>query len=612
MKSERGAGYVTVLPSHRYWLLENLSDNRQHPERSKTKLFENEKPLGPSHSLHQAIRNEGQGRFSHWHSTLYFSTSDNSDPRTNGRSYKVSVIAATPIWLLVVFGLSLLISSYLNRRIVSMPLVRAVPWQTIFSCLLAAAALGWGIWTRLLFFRSFPDPLPTPDTWAYVTGAYSLLEKGRFDLASIRPPGFPLLIWLTFALFKSFAALNVINGALTLFSALAIAFAVRAFGGPWRMPAVLAAGFVAVHPHILFWEHFVMTEASFQAFFVLALGATALVILRPTPGGAVIAGMLAAIAVLIREQGIFLVPLILFALAWAARRLGRRKLLWTLVAAGAGPLILLGGWSARNAAVHGFFGLSSFGPLQLFGVSARWVDLDSSRFAADKALIAESIRHYRAMPDDPRWVKYSPEGPVALLNRKYGIDDEFLAALTYSSNVRHRDQALNALAREAILHQPRAFIGRGLDIVAKLVTQRVTHEHYTFDGLAHYDEDWKELGRWFPVDQHRAALDQTRFPLADRERTFIQRIIPAFAWETPFIRMSLGMTLLALLALPLLSGPRRLAAALAAISVVLLITTAGFLSVAVERYLAVIHGSAALAGALAVAGLLERWLPGVE
>jgi len=63
-----------------------------------------------------------------------------------------------------------------------------------------------------------------------------------------------------------------------------------------------------------------------------------------------------------------------------------------------------------------------------------------------------------------------------------------------------------------------------------------------------------------------------------------------------------------LVALPLLRGPRRLGTALAAISVVLLILTAGFLSVAVERYLAVIHGSAALAGALALTGLLERWL----
>lgn len=58
---------------------------------SQLLLFEDGKPLGPAHSLHQAIRDEGGGRYSHWtRETLYFSTSDNTDPRTNGRTYEVA------------------------------------------------------------------------------------------------------------------------------------------------------------------------------------------------------------------------------------------------------------------------------------------------------------------------------------------------------------------------------------------------------------------------------------------------------------------------------------------------------------------------------------------
>ena len=35
-------------------------------------------------------RKDGKGRYSHWGArSLWFSTSDNSDPRTNGREYKV-------------------------------------------------------------------------------------------------------------------------------------------------------------------------------------------------------------------------------------------------------------------------------------------------------------------------------------------------------------------------------------------------------------------------------------------------------------------------------------------------------------------------------------------
>ncbi len=59
--------------------------------KSRLQLFENGKPLGPPRSLHKDIREKGRGRYSHWtRESLYFSASDNSDPRTNGRRYEVA------------------------------------------------------------------------------------------------------------------------------------------------------------------------------------------------------------------------------------------------------------------------------------------------------------------------------------------------------------------------------------------------------------------------------------------------------------------------------------------------------------------------------------------
>ncbi|MBX9635073.1 MAG: glycosyltransferase, partial [Magnetospirillum sp.] len=51
---------------------------------SVLRLFEDGQPLSPAHAVHDAIRECGGGRYSHWGRYLYFSTSDNSDPRTNG------------------------------------------------------------------------------------------------------------------------------------------------------------------------------------------------------------------------------------------------------------------------------------------------------------------------------------------------------------------------------------------------------------------------------------------------------------------------------------------------------------------------------------------------
>jgi hypothetical protein len=56
-------------------------------------LYENGKALGPAHSLDRIIRGEGGGAYSHRAigeaRALLFSSSDNSDPRGNGRSYRV-------------------------------------------------------------------------------------------------------------------------------------------------------------------------------------------------------------------------------------------------------------------------------------------------------------------------------------------------------------------------------------------------------------------------------------------------------------------------------------------------------------------------------------------
>jgi hypothetical protein len=63
---------------------------------STIKLLENDKVLGPPHSLETNIRRDGGGAFSHcirgsdgW---IIFSTSDNSDPRINGRHYRVNYL----------------------------------------------------------------------------------------------------------------------------------------------------------------------------------------------------------------------------------------------------------------------------------------------------------------------------------------------------------------------------------------------------------------------------------------------------------------------------------------------------------------------------------------
>jgi hypothetical protein len=71
--------------------LPEIGDSNTSPTVSKLKLFENGVELGPAHSNHNDIRSFGLGQFSHWGNTLLFSTSDNSNPLTNGRKYTYTV-----------------------------------------------------------------------------------------------------------------------------------------------------------------------------------------------------------------------------------------------------------------------------------------------------------------------------------------------------------------------------------------------------------------------------------------------------------------------------------------------------------------------------------------
>lgn len=139
--SRSGVSYTTALTASSSWLFENLTDSLDKPNQSKTEVFEDDKPLGPAHTNHQDIDRVGSGRYSHWGTTLYFSTSDNSDPRINGRVYKAVITSTSPVWVLAVLVPCLLIPLYLNRRMVSGHLMRlAVDMREKIKADLAASA----------------------------------------------------------------------------------------------------------------------------------------------------------------------------------------------------------------------------------------------------------------------------------------------------------------------------------------------------------------------------------------------------------------------------------------------------------------------------------------
>lgn len=92
--------------------VERMGDIDPYPRRSRLRLLENGKALGPAHAVHAEIRSQGGGRFSHWGQGLVFSASDNTDPRANGREYAIAYVSPLPPsigWLLLLVGAAMLL-----------------------------------------------------------------------------------------------------------------------------------------------------------------------------------------------------------------------------------------------------------------------------------------------------------------------------------------------------------------------------------------------------------------------------------------------------------------------------------------------------------------------
>ncbi len=148
--------YVTQLPELT-WPLIVVADRLDVPKASVTELFEDDRPLGPAHTRHDSIRDLGLGRYSHWQRKLVFSTSDNTDPRANGRRYAVVMrvqLARTvaPVWLLVLaLAATAVCIRWLRRGLFDLPdLLLPVGLWTCVALSLAATLRAGGIVLWLL------------------------------------------------------------------------------------------------------------------------------------------------------------------------------------------------------------------------------------------------------------------------------------------------------------------------------------------------------------------------------------------------------------------------------------------------------------------------------
>ena len=89
VQHQRGFLYTITLDDVQPPLMYQLDHDSMDGNLSTLQLLENGLRVGVPHSPHDSIAKDGGGRYSHWNSDLYFSSSDNADPQLGGKRFSI-------------------------------------------------------------------------------------------------------------------------------------------------------------------------------------------------------------------------------------------------------------------------------------------------------------------------------------------------------------------------------------------------------------------------------------------------------------------------------------------------------------------------------------------
>ena len=261
-----------------------------------------------------------------------------------------------------------------------------------------------------------PDATPNSDPLTYDTVAWNLARGAGFSLDSASgpyPTAFvpPVLPWLTSLLYRLighqfFAAilLQCLAGAL-------VPVALAALGGSLFGGTVgrTAGWLAAVHPLLVFFSGYLLTEMLFTLFLLLALLLSTEWVRTPRAGRALGSGIVWGLATLTRPTALLL-PVVVAAWGWhpLGLTLGGRGRLRQVALLALGVALVVAPWTLRNAiALHAFVPVTTGagGALMVANNPATW-ETHAGRGGADsgtyQAALAGAFRGLNEVELDRR------------------------------------------------------------------------------------------------------------------------------------------------------------------------------------------------------------------
>lgn len=284
---------VSLAPRRLGRLFEMKADNASEPFQSTGVVTESETALQHPYSIHADIQRIGNGRYSHWETpagpVLIFSTTDNSDPRINGRQY---VVSARSVLLPAYFNFVLLLplALLILQRLLNLSI------GLIIGIVATAAFLAWG---GIFFDRV----ILAPDSTTYIQWQH------------IVPLGYPLFLSSTKAAFGTLGWTGFVQTALMILGCSALAWSVRGL-------EIVALFLLVCCTSSIWYAGWLLSEGLFIPLVLANLTAALLFISKPRRRYAILLAVTAALAMFVRPAGYYLpVGIVFLLIAMRGQRL---------------------------------------------------------------------------------------------------------------------------------------------------------------------------------------------------------------------------------------------------------------------------------------------------
>jgi hypothetical protein len=371
--------------------------------RSPARLFENDRRMALANTLHDDIGQWGRGRFSFWHGAVYFSASDNTDPRSNGRRYTLQLpVRIRTVWLIAWWGAVMILGLALSRLVSADPLylfkaaadagfkawagVKSLP-PAAWLVFCGAAVIAAFLVARLPWFVDYRLPLIQNDTYSYFAPLRKI-SQGSWPSFEMRTPGYPMFLGLSLLLSPRLMTVVVLQNLLTLASVLFFVWSIyRAHGRFIILASIAMIGHVA-QPLLSQHDFAILSESLYTSCLLFAFGMLFLLFRRWTGARSALFSGLCGFAFWIRPSAVFFLGLVaVLVIHRLVVRAPAKTVLALALPMPAMILVLL----LYNYATLGAFAISRIGYVGMYGMTASFWEPDD-RFPPE---VNKSIEDFR-------------------------------------------------------------------------------------------------------------------------------------------------------------------------------------------------------------------------